>query len=147
MPMTVDERLDMLQSASRAWLELRRLLDAIPDEVMERPHTVGSWTGKDLLGHLAGWEALAIDIINELDERGDSTPLAVNPETIDVLNEEMLVPYRALPTSEVRRALEDTHLALMDVAERSPDVRADIVIHVTRDHYNEHVDDVRRLAR
>jgi hypothetical protein len=55
MPMSIDERLDMLQKASRAWLELTRLLDRIPEAAMNQPGTVGDWSGRDLLVHIASW--------------------------------------------------------------------------------------------
>jgi hypothetical protein len=146
MPMTTDERLDMLQIASRAWLELKRLADSIPDATLEKPNTIGTWSGRDMLGHLAGWEAIGIDLIQQLDEKGEFEKLGLNRETVNPFNEEMLVPYRAMTTTEVRQALEDTHYALMALAEKSQaDQVAEVVFDVTRDHYNKHVPDLRGI--
>lgn len=148
MPMTFDERLDMLQIAARAWLELKRLADSISDERLERPNTIGSWSGRDMLGHLAGWEAIGINIIEQLNERGEYDKLGISTETIDAFNEEMLIPYRALSTADVRQALEDTHYALMHLAEHSEADRvAEVVLDVTRDHYSKHLPDLRGIPK
>ncbi|HEX5164093.1 MAG TPA: ClbS/DfsB family four-helix bundle protein [Thermomicrobiales bacterium] len=143
----MNERLEMLQIASKAWLGLKKLAESIPDAALEQPNTIGIWSGRDMLGHLAGWEAIGIDIVNQLNERGEYTPLGVNRETIDAFNEEMLIPYRAMTTREVRQSLEDTHFALMQLAEASQADIADVVLDVTRDHYNKHLGDLRGIPR
>jgi hypothetical protein len=141
--MTTDERRELLDVVDRAWADLTALLDSIPDAALERPNTIGHWSGRDMVGHLAGWEAIGSRIIRELEERGEFTRLGVTAETINAFNEDMLAPYRALSTPDVRRALAETHRELMDLAERSPAADAEIVLDVTRDHYNKHVGDLR----
>jgi hypothetical protein len=145
VPMTMNERLEMLQIASKAWLELKRLIDAIPDSALERPNTIGIWSGRDMLCHLAGWEAIGIDIIEQLNERGDYDRIGVTRETIDAFNEEMLNLYRAMSTREVRQALDDTHYSLMQLAEQSHADIAEVVLDVTRDHYTKHLGDLRAI--
>src|SRR5215203_2827753 len=81
MPMTTDERLVMLQIVSKAWLELKRVADSIPDAALEKPNTIGTWSGRDMLGHLAGWEAIGIDFIEQLEEKGEHDKLGLNLET------------------------------------------------------------------
>ncbi|MEX2315052.1 MAG: ClbS/DfsB family four-helix bundle protein [Thermomicrobiales bacterium] len=145
MPMTIDERLEMLQIASKAWLELKRLADSIPDSALETPNTIGIWSGRDMLSHLAGWESIGIDIIEQLNQRGEYTRLGLTRDTVDAFNKEMLIPYRAMSTADVRQALEDTHFALMQLAEECQADIAEVVIDVTRDHYDKHVGDLRPL--
>ena len=143
--MTIDERFEMLQVASKAWLELRRLVDSIPDAALEQPNTIGIWSGRDMLSHLAGWESIGIDLVEQLNERGEFTRLGLTRDTVDAFNEEMLIPYRAMSTADVRQALKDTHFALMQLAEQSQADIAEVVIDVTRDHYDKHVGDLRPL--
>ncbi len=100
-----------------------------------------------MLGHLAGWEAIGINIVEQIDANGEFEKLGITRETIDAFNEEMLIPYRAMSTSDVRLALEDTHFALMQLAERSQADIAEVVIDVTRDHYAKHLDDLRNIPR
>jgi hypothetical protein len=145
--MSMNERLEMLQIASKAWLELKRVVESIPDAALEKPNTIGIWCGRDMLGHLAGWEAIGINIINQLNERGEYTPLGINRETVDAFNEEMLIPYRSMTTRQVRQTLEDTHFALMQLAEESQADIAEVVLDITRDHYNKHLGDLRGIPR
>lgn len=43
------------------------LLDGIPEEAMTRPGTIGGgdWSAKDLIGHIAAWEEIAIEALGE----------------------------------------------------------------------------------
>jgi hypothetical protein len=143
--MTLDERAEMLRVVSDSWNELQALLDSLPDAVLEKPNTIGTWSGRDMVGHLAGWEEIGIRIVREMDQRGEYTRLGINRETVDAFNEEMLVPYRALSTPEVRQTLVNTHSRLMELAEASEADVAAIVIDVTRDHYNKHIPDLRGI--
>lgn len=145
--MSMSDRLEMLQIASKAWLELKRLVDSIPDSALEKPNTIGHWSGRDMLGHLAGWEAIGIDLVEQINERGDFERLGLTRDTVDVFNEEMLAPYRAMSTPEVRLALADAHFTLMDLAERSSGNVAEVILDVTRDRYAKHIPDLRKIPR
>ncbi|HUG16337.1 MAG TPA: ClbS/DfsB family four-helix bundle protein [Thermomicrobiales bacterium] len=143
MTMTFDERLEMLQQASRAWLELKRAVDRIPDEAMNRPNTVGRWGGRDLLIHLANWEEVAIAVIEQLEAGGsEAWPL----DDADEINASMLDPYRDSSLDEARAYLEATHFALMDSAEHAHNITESVVLGVTRDHYRQHMDDIKAIA-
>ncbi|HYI16908.1 MAG TPA: ClbS/DfsB family four-helix bundle protein [Thermomicrobiales bacterium] len=145
MSSATDERTEMLRVVSEAWGELKTVIDAIPDAALETPNTIGFWSGRDMVGHLAGWEEIGIRLVREMDERGEFTRLGLNRETVNAFNEEMLVPYRAMSTTAVRESLNDTHARLMQLAEASQaDINA-IVIDMTRDHYRKHVPDLRGI--
>jgi hypothetical protein len=146
MPMTFDERLDMLQRASRAWLELKRVTDRLSDTQLTRPNTYGSWSGKDVLAHLAAWEEVGIDVIREM-EAGNPEQWPDSDDMIDEFNAELLEPYRDLTAAEIRAALQETHFTLMQLAETAPDIRPDTILSVTADHYSEHVEALRALGR
>jgi hypothetical protein len=144
----MDARLDMLQETSKAWLELKRVADSLSDAVLEKPDTIGHWSGRDMLAHIAGWEAIGIDLIEQLEEKGEFERLGLNRETVNQFNEEMLVPYRQMSTPEVRQALQDTHDALMHLAEHAQHEQVpSVVLDVTRDHYAKHVPDLKGIPR
>jgi hypothetical protein len=147
MAMTFDERLEMLQQASRAWLELKRDVDRIGDEALERPNTIGAWRGRDVLAHLANWEAVGIGMLAEMDAGMPERWPDTSQIGLDAYNEQMLEPYRDLPLADVKRYFEDTHYALMAAAETSTAVRPELLLDLTRDHYAQHIDDLRRLAK
>lgn len=146
MPLTMPERLEMLQQASKAWLQVKKLIDTIPDRALEKPGTVGSWSGRDLLGHLAGWEAIGIDVVREIEAGGAEEWPDLADDEYDAFNEEMLAPYRAMTTAEVRQALEDTHITLMNLAETAQRLtNPGTILSVTSEHYAKHLDDLRKL--
>ena len=62
MGVTRDQVLEKLEQ-SRASL-LAAVAD-IPEEVMQTQAVVEPWTVKDLLGHIAVWQQLAIQIIRD----------------------------------------------------------------------------------
>ena len=147
MPISMEERLAMLQTASRAWLDLTRTLNALTDAQLVKPNTIGSWNGKDVIAHIANWEQVAVEAIEEIE--------AGNPEAwrddlwIDVIhqmNEELLNPLRDRSLADVRQYLDDAHFTLMNVAETSRFARPDIVIYVTATHYGQHAGDFDLLA-
>jgi hypothetical protein len=145
MSTTTEGRTAMLNVVSAAWNKLQSLIDSIPDTALEKPSTIGIWSGRDMVGHLAAWEEIGIRIVREMDERGEFTRLGINRDTVDAFNEEMMIPYRAMSTPEVRQALVDTHTALIRLAEASRADIDEIVIDVTRDHYEKHIPNLRGI--
>ncbi len=147
MTISMDERLKMLQIASRAWLDLTRTLNKLTDAQLLKPNAIGSWSGKDVIAHIANWEQLAAETIEEAE--------AGNPgawrddlwiDVIDEMNEELLDPWRDSSLADVRQYLDDAHFTLMNLAETSRFVRSDPVIYVTATHYAQHADDFSLLA-
>jgi len=148
MPISMNERLAMLQTASRAWLDLSRTLAKLSDAQLLKPNTIGTWSGKDLIAHIANWEQVATEAI-EAAEAGDpdAWPDVDWDDDIDEMSEDLLDLWRDRSLADVRQYLEDAHFTLMNLAEASPHVRPDIVVFVTETHYNRHADDVARLAK
>jgi hypothetical protein len=52
--MTTEEILDALDNSRE---RLLTILEPLPDEALEYPGTIGPWSVKDLLAHLAAWES------------------------------------------------------------------------------------------
>jgi hypothetical protein len=146
MPIAFNERLEMLQVASHAWLGLTKLLKTIPDTRMEEPNTIGTWSGKDLLAHLAAWEEDATDALRRYNAGESFEWPSVPDNDYDRWNAEHVGPWQSKALAEVRQYLEQSHFALMELAEQLPNVRPRIVIGVTEGHYGEHMDDLRTLA-
>lgn len=148
MPVPMDQRLTMLQRASRAWLDLTRTLKNISDNQLQQPNTVGHWSGKDVIAHIANWEQLAAETIEE-QEAGQPDPWrddAWEP-VIHEMIEELLEPWRKQSMADVRQYLEDAHFTLMNLAETSRFARPDVVIYVTATHYAQHDADFQLLMK
>lgn len=146
MPISRNQRLKMLQTASRGWLDLKRLIDSIPDDALNRPNTIGTWSGKDLLAHIGNWEEEGIAIIERMDEGGPEQWPERSDGSFDAWNEDHVRPWRSRTLAEVKEYLEDVHFSLMDLAERSPNAKSEVVIPVTTEHYEKHLDDLLQLA-
>ncbi len=60
--LTVDQAIDVLQDGDR---RVRELLATVAEHDMMRPATIGGgeWSAKDLLGHLAFWEEIALETL------------------------------------------------------------------------------------
>jgi hypothetical protein len=148
MTISMDERLAMLQTASRAWLDLTRTLNKLTDAQLLEPNTIGTWSGKDVIAHIANWEQVAAETIADVeagnpDEWRDDLWIDV----IDEMNEELLDPWRDSSLADVRQYLDDAHFTLMNLAETSRFARPDVVVYVTDTHYGQHAHDFRLLAK
>src|SRR5712691_2435247 len=73
---STDEAVEVLESGNRAIRELLELIDA--DELV-RPGTMGggAWSVKDLLGHIAFWEELALDTLDEWQRKERPSVIAI----------------------------------------------------------------------
>ncbi len=57
------ERRQAIDELERDHQAIHRLLDGLPDDQWSLPATVGDgdWSVKDLIGHLASWEEIALE--------------------------------------------------------------------------------------
>ena len=148
MTISMAERIAMLQTASKAWLNLTRTLDKLTDAQLLKPHTIGTWSGKDVIAHIANWEQVAAETI-EAAEAGnpDAWPDDAWEDVIDEMDDDLLDAWRDSSLADVRQYLEDAHFTLMNLAETSRFVHPDVVIYVTENHYGQHAEDFDLLSR
>jgi hypothetical protein len=148
MSLSMDARLEYLQRAARAWLAYKRAVDALPDAALERPNTVGPWSGRDVIAHVATWEDEALRVIAAMDAGGpEAWPDTPDGPALDAWNEAHVAPFRALSTPELRQFADDTHTLLMNLAERSPAAGPRIAAELTEGHCGEHLEQLRALAQ
>lgn len=141
MTVTLQERLKLLQDVSKSWLELMRSLRGLTDDQIEKPATIGDWSVKQVMGHIAFWDRHLIDEIRareageEIPEDSDDEPHGVNrlraTEDAD----------RGI--SAVKVEMDSTHQKLMDLLETTPVISADLIRYDTYEHYPEHTAAIR----
>jgi hypothetical protein len=68
-------RAEILAQINQAHANLVAAFAGIPDDVMTTQPVVDWWTLKDVLGHVAMWQQVAIKFINEFQRGGVPTPL------------------------------------------------------------------------
>ena len=96
-------------------LALAGLFDRLDEEAMTRPATIGGgdWSAKDLLGHIAFWEELAVDTLTAW--RGGHPP----PTDAD--------EWPGVDAANARNQERTTRESLAEVRERAAAAHADVV--------------------
>ncbi len=101
---------------------VEELLGGLPEADLTREATIGGgeWSAKDLIGHLATWEELALRSLEEWRrgeipwvEQEDGPFGGSGTVAIDSLNARTVEEKRRLSLDEVRRDAQDIHQRLM----------------------------------
>src|ERR687898_936869 len=58
---------ELSERAHALWSAIRAAAYALSDEQIDRPNTIGSWSGRDVMVHIANWEEAATQAIRDLD--------------------------------------------------------------------------------
>jgi hypothetical protein len=121
--MTRDE---ILKTIKEQHAELLAALAVFPEGAMTQRPIVEWWTVKDLLGHIAMWEQVAIKFINEYKRDGVPQMLGIEGDAaIDACNKRGVVLRRDLPLARVRAEFDAAHHDLIAAIETLTD--ADLV--------------------
>jgi hypothetical protein len=101
---------------------IRALLERLPDEVLTRPSTIGGgeWSAKDLIGHLATWEQIALRTIDEW-RSGVDPWITAGPETTDEINERTVTEKAQRSLDSVRSEAASVHRELILALQRQSD--------------------------
>jgi uncharacterized damage-inducible protein DinB len=101
------DALSFLEDERDAWRPFEALL-TIPDDRFELPvEAAHGWSARDLLSHLAAYQAHCLDVAREL-AVGEQSPAHAAMEAAwdargDAVNDELAAAWRALSPDEVRR--------------------------------------------
>jgi DinB superfamily len=98
---------------------IRALLERLPDEALTRPATIGGgeWSAKDLIGHLATWEQIALRTIDEW-RSGVAPWITTGPETTDEINERTVAEKAQRSLDSVRSEAASVHRELVLALQR-----------------------------
>ena len=147
------EALSFLEDERDAWAPFEALL-GLSDDALERPTDPSGpghgWSGRDLMSHLAAWQAGALQVARELAVGEHSATLARQEgdwatRGFDVINAALTDEWRALPLDEVRRRFRTTAGELRGYLTVVPETRwvkhskhLEYFAENTLDHYTEH---------
>lgn len=120
------KRDEILQVIKEQHAELDAALAGIPaDQLTKRP-IVNWWTVKDLLGHVALWEQVALKFIREYKQDGAPKQLGIkDDDDLDRYNKRGVAMRRDLALETIRVELDATYRALITAIESLSD--ADLV--------------------
>lgn len=144
------QRAQVMARIAAAWGELQQALAAVPPPLLDGPPVVASWTGKDLLGHIATWDnELLLNIGRLLDPQNGQMVSYPNP---DEFNRQTAEAKRRLPLPEILDDLAAAHQRLLKRLDSLSDAdfaRPEIARRIELDtygHYPEHAHHLRQLA-
>jgi len=138
-----NQRLKMLKEVSAAFLQLRKTISSISDEDLATPNTAGLWSGKDVISHIADWEAAYMRVIIARNEgKPEVWPTDEEGVSLDAWNEAQVVARADWSVDEVKEYLEQTHDDLMEQLEKLPDLDRAEALHYTKEHYDMHYADL-----
>jgi hypothetical protein len=141
---------DFLNLLNKRWQELLDSFAGLDPQQMLIPGVVGTWTVKDVLGHVTSWEQETLSTLPEI--------LAGNPApvysqlygSIDALNAYMVLLKNRQTLEEVLSDLEKVHSKLLQfLEEAAPALFLDenpFLIRLSMDtteHYPEHAQAIR----
>jgi hypothetical protein len=121
--MAAPSRLEALATLADGRARVDQLVARLSDDQMTVPATIGGgdWSAKDLIGHLATWEALALGTIQEWQrreipwvERDEGVFSAPATGKVDAFNARSVAEKAILGLAEVRSEAEMVHLDLID---------------------------------
>jgi hypothetical protein len=119
-------RAEILETIRAHHAQLVARLDAIPEEAIGKRPVVEWWTIKDVLGHIALWEQVAIQFIAEYKQTGVPQPLGMdNDEAINAYNKREATIRRDWSLARVRAEFDAAHRDLIAAIETLSD--ADLV--------------------
>ncbi|MBM3129599.1 MAG: ClbS/DfsB family four-helix bundle protein [Chloroflexi bacterium] len=115
-------RAEILKTIEEHHAQLVAMLDAIPEEVICKRPVVEWWTIKDVLGHIAMWEHVAIQFIAEYKRDGVPQPLGMdNDEAINAYNKRGATIRRDWSLARVRAEFDAAHRDLIAAIETLSD--------------------------
>jgi hypothetical protein len=142
MTVTTSTQTELAAQADAIWSAIRAAAYALTDDQIDRPNTVGTWSGRDVMIHIANWEEVATQAIRDLDAGRQRTPIYTTEAELDAWNEAHVARYRDVSLADAKRYFERTHKELLATIRSSPNVYPRIVLGC----YPGHLDDLLELA-
>jgi hypothetical protein len=138
---------ETLARMDEGWSAFRKRVHALPSQLLEARLGGGSWTRKQMLGHVGTWHERTVEALGWLIETGD---LPGEPEPTDVINARAARAAIGRTTGEVLFALDDSYRLVHRAVARLTDDQ--LVAHDgwatamiagnTYGHYEEHLADL-----
>ena len=144
------DRVDTLSTVSSSWRELERAIAHVPHDRVDTAGVVGSWSVKDLIGHVATWDREALQALRRYLVDRDAKALVTWPDDIDGFNAREAARKRATDLAVLRRELAECHRQIVELVSglaeeelETREVKARIRID-TYEHYADHAAQVLR---
>lgn len=132
---------EFIALSETSWSRWLATVNSLSNEQIHQPGTCGDWSVKDLIGHIAVWENVAIDKIRAILE--DAMPTF--SESLDEFNDRTAKEFRDLSLDDLLANMHKTHERLLGAFESASRSSNDILDRVewaiaedAWKHYDEH---------
>ena len=97
------------------WTDLMTAIDGLDDHALTTPGVTGTWSVKDILGHITTWEDSTMTLSQQQID-GTSPSEGNNDESwdMDTFNARESAAKAELPLTEIFRLLNETHGRLLE---------------------------------
>ncbi|HEX7587533.1 MAG TPA: DinB family protein [Anaerolineae bacterium] len=113
--MTRDE---LLVQIKQTHADLASSLEGISDETMSTRPVIDWWTLKDMLGHIAMWEQVALRFIEQFQSEGAPKSLGLGDDAaVDVYNKRGAAERRDWPLALIRSKFDAARIDLLAAVE------------------------------
>jgi hypothetical protein len=144
-----DDKRQLLAEAETEFQALKHAVDGL-DEARMREVWCGTWSVREILGHISGWHREMLPALERLTRGEKPVPAGVSYADVDAWNAKFADASRSRPTADILRELDASHAAFMRAAAVVPDERVvpertawKLVDANSRHHYQEHIEDIR----
>ncbi len=140
-------RPQVLDRINIEWINLQGAIENVPNDQLEGPSVVGTWSAKDMMGHITTWE---VEVLNNVERFLDPKigEMRSYPDP-DGFNERTLGEKGEIPLIDIQRDLWETHSRLLKFLQDLPGsafTRDEVNRRIrldTYEHYAEHAESFR----
>ena len=110
---------EFLKAITQRWQDFLTSIDGLSPEQMKLPGVIGSWSVKDILGHVTSWEQETLSTLPGI-EAGKPAPVYSQLYgSIDALNAYMVLAKDRQSLDEVLENLHKVHAKLLQFIEEA----------------------------
>jgi hypothetical protein len=138
---------ETLARMDEGWSAFHKRVHSLPGQLLEERLGEGSWTRKQMLGHIGAWHDRTVEALGRLSETGDVPPVT---EETDAINARAARAAVGRTTGEILFALDDSYRLVQRAVSRLTDAQLSahdgwavaMIAGNTYDHYAEHLADL-----
>jgi len=108
----------LLEDIQLEWTKLTRSIEGLSDEQLLEYNSIGTWSFKDLQGHISSWEEEVIDML-QVQLSGQEANFA--PRVVDEWNALEVVKKNIIPLEDIQTNFNQTHQQLVELAWELPE--------------------------
>ncbi len=127
---------ELIDASWKGWIVA---LEGVPETRWSEPGVCGDWSIKDVLGHIAVWDQVAIDYLGML-ARGEDPGESIDWQAINDASSSLRVDRNI---EQQRAEMDETHISLLGVLTADAAFNVEILGGSTWEHYDEHAAQVR----